>query len=119
MSRLVVVSNRVAVPKARGVAGAQGGLAGALNSALKEAGVSDNVRERFMCIPRCFSFDDGSIFVSEHQQVRENNIRANIEPDWLKEKVTTFINNLILSSNLQSGECFKLEKSLNLFSSFS
>ena len=38
MSRLVVVSNRVAVPKARGAAGAQGGLAGALNSALKDAG---------------------------------------------------------------------------------
>lgn len=38
MSRLVVISNRVAVPKARGVAGAQGGLAGALNSALKENG---------------------------------------------------------------------------------
>ncbi|MDN3645672.1 trehalose-6-phosphate synthase [Pontixanthobacter aestiaquae] len=36
MSKLVVISNRVAVPKARGVAGAQGGLAGALNSALKE-----------------------------------------------------------------------------------
>ena len=34
MSRLVVISNRVAVPKARGAAGAQGGLAGALNSAL-------------------------------------------------------------------------------------
>ncbi|MXO61271.1 trehalose-6-phosphate synthase [Altererythrobacter salegens] len=38
MSRLVVISNRVAVPKARGAAGAQGGLAGALNSALKETG---------------------------------------------------------------------------------
>ena len=38
MSRLVVVSNRVAVPKARGAAGAQGGLAGALNSALKKFG---------------------------------------------------------------------------------
>ena len=38
MSRLVVISNRVAVPKARGAAGAQGGLAGALNSALKEHG---------------------------------------------------------------------------------
>ena len=38
MARLVVVSNRVAVPKARGVAGAQGGLAGALNSALKANG---------------------------------------------------------------------------------
>ena len=38
MSRLVVISNRVAVPKARGVAGAQGGLAGALNSALKKNG---------------------------------------------------------------------------------
>ena len=38
MSRLIVISNRVAVPKARGVAGAQGGLAGALNSALKENG---------------------------------------------------------------------------------
>ena len=35
MSRLVVISNRVAVPKARGAAGAQGGLAGALNAALK------------------------------------------------------------------------------------
>jgi len=35
MSRLVVISNRVAVPAARGAAGAQGGLAGALNSALK------------------------------------------------------------------------------------
>jgi trehalose 6-phosphate synthase len=33
-----VISNRVAVPKARGVAGAQGGLAGALNSALKDYG---------------------------------------------------------------------------------
>ncbi|QDH35234.1 trehalose-6-phosphate synthase [Porphyrobacter sp. YT40] len=38
MSRLVVISNRVAVPKARGAAGAQGGLAGALNSALKDRG---------------------------------------------------------------------------------
>ncbi len=38
MSRLIVISNRVAVPKARGAAGAQGGLAGALNSALKEMG---------------------------------------------------------------------------------
>ena len=38
MSRLVVISNRVAVPKARGAAGAQGGLAGALNSALKKSG---------------------------------------------------------------------------------
>ena len=35
MSRLVVISNRVAVPKARGAAGAQGGLAGALLAALK------------------------------------------------------------------------------------
>ena len=35
-ARLVVVSNRVAVPKARGAAGAQGGLAGALNAALKD-----------------------------------------------------------------------------------
>ena len=34
-ARLVVISNRVAVPKARGAAGAQGGLAGALLSALK------------------------------------------------------------------------------------
>lgn len=38
MARLVVISNRVAVPKARGVTGAQGGLAGALNSALKANG---------------------------------------------------------------------------------
>ncbi len=38
MSRLVVISNRVAVPEARGAAGAQGGLAGALNSALKKTG---------------------------------------------------------------------------------
>jgi len=38
MSRLVVISNRVAVPKARGEPGAQGGLAGALNAALKEHG---------------------------------------------------------------------------------
>ncbi len=38
MTRLVVISNRVAVPKARGVAGAQGGLAGALNAALKDFG---------------------------------------------------------------------------------
>ena len=36
MPRLVVISNRVAVPKARGAAGAQGGLAGALNAALKK-----------------------------------------------------------------------------------
>ena len=35
MSRLVVISNRVAVAKARGAAGAQGGLAGALHSALR------------------------------------------------------------------------------------
>lgn len=33
-----MISNRVAVPKARGAAGAQGGLAGALNAALKKAG---------------------------------------------------------------------------------
>ncbi|WP_324261001.1 trehalose-6-phosphate synthase [Altererythrobacter sp. H2] len=38
MSRLFVVSNRVAMPTARGVAGAQGGLAGALNAALKKTG---------------------------------------------------------------------------------
>lgn len=38
MSRLVIVSNRVAVPKARGVAGAQGGMAGALNAALQDSG---------------------------------------------------------------------------------
>jgi len=38
MSRLVVVSNRVATPSARGAAGAQGGLAGALNAALKVNG---------------------------------------------------------------------------------
>ncbi len=38
MTRLVVISNRVAVPKARGVTGAQGGLAGALNAALRENG---------------------------------------------------------------------------------
>jgi trehalose 6-phosphate synthase len=36
--RLVVISNRVAVPKARGAAGAQGGLAGALNAALTQTG---------------------------------------------------------------------------------
>ncbi|MXO64778.1 alpha,alpha-trehalose-phosphate synthase (UDP-forming) [Altericroceibacterium endophyticum] len=36
MSRLVIISNRVAVPKARGAAGAQGGLAGALNAALRK-----------------------------------------------------------------------------------
>ncbi len=36
MSRLVVISNRVAVPKARGAAGAQGGLAGALQAALEK-----------------------------------------------------------------------------------
>lgn len=35
-ARLVVISNRVAVPKARGAAGAQGGLAGALHAALKD-----------------------------------------------------------------------------------
>ncbi len=38
MNRLVVISNRVAVPKARGAAGAQGGLAGALNAALMKRG---------------------------------------------------------------------------------
>ncbi|MXP41307.1 trehalose-6-phosphate synthase [Altererythrobacter soli] len=37
-TRLVVISNRVAVPKARGAAGAQGGLAGALNAALTQTG---------------------------------------------------------------------------------
>jgi len=36
MARLVIISNRVAVAKARGVAGAQGGLAGALDAALRE-----------------------------------------------------------------------------------
>jgi len=36
MNRLVVISNRVAVPKARGAAGAQGGLAGALQAALRK-----------------------------------------------------------------------------------
>jgi len=38
MSRLVIISNRVALPKARGVSGAQGGLAGAPHSALKDLG---------------------------------------------------------------------------------
>ena len=38
MSRLFVISNRVAVPKARGAAGAQGGLAGALLAALGKTG---------------------------------------------------------------------------------
>ncbi len=37
-TRLVIISNRVAVPKARGAAGAQGGLAGALNALLEERG---------------------------------------------------------------------------------
>ncbi|MET1755195.1 alpha,alpha-trehalose-phosphate synthase (UDP-forming) [Novosphingobium sp. RD2P27] len=36
MSRLIVVSNRVSVPQAMGAAGAQGGLAVALSSALRE-----------------------------------------------------------------------------------
>lgn len=36
--RLVVISNRVAVPQARGASGAQGGLAGALEAALKDHG---------------------------------------------------------------------------------
>lgn len=36
MSRLVIISNRVAIAKARGAAGAQGGLAGALNAALQK-----------------------------------------------------------------------------------
>ena len=35
-ARLVVISNRVALPKARGAAGAQGGLAGALLAALQD-----------------------------------------------------------------------------------
>ncbi|MFC3097219.1 alpha,alpha-trehalose-phosphate synthase (UDP-forming) [Alteraurantiacibacter palmitatis] len=38
IGRLIVISNRVAVPQARGAAGAQGGLAGALNSALSDQG---------------------------------------------------------------------------------
>ncbi|MDE8650281.1 alpha,alpha-trehalose-phosphate synthase (UDP-forming) [Novosphingobium album (ex Liu et al. 2023)] len=36
MSRLIVVSNRVSVPNSQGAAGAQGGLAVALNAALRE-----------------------------------------------------------------------------------
>jgi trehalose 6-phosphate synthase len=36
VSRLIVISNRVAVPKGRGAAGAQGGLAGAVHATLKE-----------------------------------------------------------------------------------
>ena len=36
MSRLIVISNRVSVPKANGAAGSQGGLAIALSSALRE-----------------------------------------------------------------------------------
>ncbi len=38
MSRLIAVSNRVSVTKGRGAAGAQGGLAVAMNSALSERG---------------------------------------------------------------------------------
>lgn len=38
LNRLVIISNRVAIPKGRGAAGAQGGLAGALNAALKRYG---------------------------------------------------------------------------------
>ncbi|MFN2259929.1 MAG: alpha,alpha-trehalose-phosphate synthase (UDP-forming) [Parasphingopyxis sp.] len=37
MSRLIVISNRVSVPKAQGAAGAQGGLAVALLAALRES----------------------------------------------------------------------------------
>ena len=37
MSRLIVISNRVAVPKSQGAAGAQGGLAVALLAALRES----------------------------------------------------------------------------------
>ncbi|GGD89114.1 alpha,alpha-trehalose-phosphate synthase (UDP-forming) [Tsuneonella deserti] len=52
MSRLVAISNRVAVPTAAGAAGAQGGLAGALHSALQERegiwfGWSGQVTETF------------------------------------------------------------------------
>ena len=64
MSRLVVVSNRVAVAKARGAAGAQGGLAGALNSALKENGGiwfgwSGQESEEFSGKPDIQTSDDG------------------------------------------------------------
>jgi trehalose 6-phosphate synthase len=38
VARLIVISNRVAVPRSRGKAGAQGGLAGALTAALRKAG---------------------------------------------------------------------------------
>ncbi|MEE4454752.1 alpha,alpha-trehalose-phosphate synthase (UDP-forming) [Novosphingobium resinovorum] len=38
MGRLIVISNRVSVPSAAGAAGAQGGLAVALNSALRQQG---------------------------------------------------------------------------------
>ncbi len=38
MSRLIVISNRVAVPKAQSAAGAQGGLAVAMLAALRESG---------------------------------------------------------------------------------
>jgi trehalose 6-phosphate synthase len=38
IARLIVISNRVATPDARGAAGAQGGLAGALTAALKDHG---------------------------------------------------------------------------------
>jgi trehalose 6-phosphate synthase len=38
VSRLVVISNRVAIPTARGAPGSQGGLAGALNAALRKTG---------------------------------------------------------------------------------
>src|SRR3546814_7970550 len=38
MSRLIVVSNRVSVDKGRGATGAQGGLAVAMNGALRQHG---------------------------------------------------------------------------------
>lgn len=79
MSRLVVISNRVAVPEARGAAGAQGGLAGALNAALREKGGvwfgwSGQECERFTgTIDRQVS-EDGVVTATidlEHQDIEE------------------------------------------------
>ena len=66
MNRLVLISNRVAVPKARGMAGAQGGLAGALNVALKKHGGmwfgwSGSETDEFTGVPVVSQTDDVTI----------------------------------------------------------
>src|SRR5438309_9575338 len=85
MSRLIVISNRVAAPKPEGEGGAQGGLAVALSAALREYqglwfGWSGNTVEEF----------SGEIHFARHEGVSSATI--DLEPQDVDEYYNGYAN---------------------------